>query len=334
MAVRSGVLLAVTAACMVHSQTVPLHSAWFIGTAQEASFSVTDGAMSGFWGAVVGSARTIRMDNQNSCVTGFCHFSDVADAEVAVKLAWGQAGLYALFEVKDNSLVTSTGKPASPLDEVSLWFDQVSGTGMGSVDLNNLVAPTWGWAVTTTSRHVGSYLKSNHIRYEHYSNFSWTHEVSALDSLSQDLREFRQEKLTSSMSETIELRIPWVALGLSSVPQSGTVYGFSCEFWDGDVGQDSVGCLAWRGSTPYVASDTADTVAPNSAAVAAWGDLELSQLTIGNRPRPGSTARVASGRTPVAAWDLRGRYCGSATARAAATVRVASGPNAVVVLTR
>jgi hypothetical protein len=245
---------------------------------QAASFSATDGALSGFWGEwdsqnAGGLQRDyidMKSDNAtvawNRCATS--PFAGADDAQFELRAAYTDAAAYFYCKVSDNNWVDYTGWAT---DAVDLYIDALNSTDPSGIqDPANYFNPTQ-WALTFSSKQIqvgmGSSTPITGYNLRFYDDLAMT--VTDHTALFGEATYDGMTMEISSPTTNVKIQewmVPMSQWGALSTAE-GTTVGFTGGYNDIDNdAPDCVNSLRWVGlCDPYCEP-------PNPAT---WGDAEF-----------------------------------------------------------
>jgi len=251
--------------------------AYYISPEEAQTFSSTDEQISPFWNQKWRNRDYIRMTPEKNTYEARLPFENNADANVIIKAAGNDEGLFLLIEVEDNSwtkpLKTLEG---GAIDAVDLYFDPQSSEAIKKGAPDIYVTTTNGIINSTITRTTTQYqisLEDTIVKFSEYmptfNSFSPTPLNFNQIRIMRGGMRFENIKI-DSVTRAQEWYIPWTQIGLEGKPEVGTKIAFAGGYNDIDTPVlDSMKCLRWKKIDP--ATQPRD----ESNFPDAWGDIEI-----------------------------------------------------------
>ncbi len=273
----------------------------------EASFSVSDNALSSFWGNWTGNDY-IDLISPDNCYPDRCGFVGTDDATLMVKAAASTRGLYLLVEVNDNTWVDRADANDWGADAVDLYLDARAPNDIATC--TGCLIGMYSSSLTYTTRQFfvwmgGSSLPDGALAAHYDDNlWSWQSATMTWEQLQSQWGMHAEVVSIDATRKAQEWFLPWDRFGgdfVEGASLAGRQLGLSGGYNDKDGDNSEPHCLRWLTRDPWATDATSTNY---------WGTLQLAD-DIG----PVAAASAVHPRSGVVPAQGSCRQAGSAAGR-------------------
>lgn len=277
-----------------------------LSAAQAATFSAGDSVLSPFWPSPADDTwdYLTLVPPDNCWQHQRCEFSGADDAQVTVRAAYADDGLYLLCLVRDDDRTECPDTSRYWVEALELYFDTLSSSELWDWYQElpaGIGAAVLSYASCIYSLCLGETSPPNSLRMGYGDDSLWVMRFESLTAGELRTRfgvEYEMVLCDTNLTG-LEMFIPW-AWYFNHAPEStyaayqleGRLIAFTCGYNDSDSHESEVNTLAWLGGLPW------------AIGVNHWGDILLSgepAASVAGEPMP----KRSGGRAAVQEPPLR-----------------------------